>query len=80
MTNLELKKEKSSKEMMAEGGGTIPVGWSIMSGTIGEHDEDTFSVMLSGAKLYFSFGKGNRRVSLDLSPAISDAYRLAIEE
>jgi hypothetical protein len=80
MTNLELKKEKSAKEMVAEGGGTIPVGWSIMSGTIGEKDEETFNVMLSGAKLYFSFSKGNRRISLDLTPAISDAYILSREE
>jgi hypothetical protein len=79
MTNIELKKEKSSEEMMAEGGGTIPVGWSIMSGTLGEQDEETFNVMLSGAKLYFSFSNGNRRISLDLSPAISDAYNLSME-
>lgn len=79
MTNLELKKEKSSEEMMAEGGGMIPVGFNIMNGTIGENYEETFTVMLSGAKLYFSFSKGNRRVSLDLTPAISDAYILSKE-
>jgi hypothetical protein len=51
-----------------------------MSGTIGEHNEDTFSIMLSGAKLYLSFGKGNRRISLDMRPLLSDAYRLACED
>ena len=65
--------------MMAEGGGFIPVGFNIASGTISENG-DTFNIMLSGSKLYFRFSNGKRRVSLDLTPAIANAYKLAVEE
>jgi hypothetical protein len=78
MVTLELKKEKSSKEMMADGGGTIPFGWNVMSGKINE--DETFDIMSSGVKLYFSFSKGNRRIILDLTSTIMDAYRLAMED
>ena len=71
-------KEKSSEEMMQEKSGTIPVGFSILNGKIG-YDDEPFSVMLSGSKLYFSFEKGKRRVSLNLDSAIYGAYELSRE-
>jgi hypothetical protein len=66
--------EESMKEAMKKGCGTIPCGFNIIDGTIGD---EGFSIMVSGSRLYFRFNNGNRRASLDLQDSITEAYKIS---
>ncbi|DAC71763.1 MAG TPA: hypothetical protein DSN98_08720 [Thermoplasmata archaeon] len=83
---IELVKEKTMKEQMEEaistGHGYIIPTFSIASGKMTEDDpKDTFNIALGGHnQMFFIFGKGKRRVNIDLGKVLIEAYKLALEE
>jgi hypothetical protein len=77
--------EKTIKEQMDEamktGHGVIIPTFNVLNGTMSDDKTDTFDISRGGdTKLYFTFGKGKRRVNVDISPLLIEAYMLAIEE
>jgi hypothetical protein len=81
---IDLVAEKTAAEQQAEamrtGHGFITPTFHIMSGTLGARDSETFDISYSGLTLYFKFNEGVRRVNMDLTPVLREAYRLAMEE
>jgi len=68
------------EEVMRTGHGFITTTFHIMDGTLGARDSETFDISYSGLTLYFRFSEGVRRVNMDLTPVLREAYRLAMEE
>lgn len=83
---IKLVKEKTIKEQLEEakktGQGVVIPTFSIAQGKMSKDDpDDTFNIALGdGSKLFFTFGKGKRRVHIDLGKVLMEAYKLAKEE
>ena len=74
---IDLVKEKTIKEQLEEDGhGVIIPTFHIIDGTLGARESETFDISHSGLTLYFRFSKGKRRVNMDLTPVLREAYRL----
>lgn len=66
----------------AETEGYITPLFAMAQGSMSTTDKnDTFTISLGGDNnLYFTFGKGKRRVKTHLGKILMQAYRLATEE